>query len=102
MATATKISGTLLGDRILVKPLEKEETRKSGLIIPDTAKEKPQEGTAILVGSGKNTDEGKVLPMQVKEGDKVLYGKYSGTEIKFDDQDYVIIHQDDVLMILGR
>jgi chaperonin GroES len=102
MATATKIKGTLLGDRIMVKPIEKEEARKSGLIIPDTAKEKPQEGVAVSVGAGKTTDEGKVLPMHVKEGDKVLYGKYSGTEIKIDDQEYVIIHQDDVLMVLDR
>ena len=102
MATATKLKGTLLGDRIVIKPLEKEEARKSGLIIPDTAKEKPQEGTVLNVGPGKTTDEGKLLPMHVKEGDRVLYGKYSGTEMKFDDEEYVIIHQDDVMMILNR
>ena len=102
MAVATKIKMTLLNDRILIKPLEKEEARKSGLIIPDTAKEKPQEGTVIALGGGKTTDEGKVLPMQVKEGDKVLYGKYSGTEIKIEDEEYVVVNQDDVILILGR
>lgn len=102
MAVATKIKMTLLNDRILIKPLEKEEARKSGLIIPDTAKEKPQEGTVIAIGDGKTTDEGKVLPMKVKEGDKVLYGKYSGTEIKIEDEEYVVVNQDDVILILGR
>lgn len=90
-----------LGDRVLVKPTEKEDARKSGIIIPDTAKEKPQEGKVIAVGSGKVTDEGKVLPMNVKVGDRVLYGKYSGTEIKLDDEDHVILHQDDILGIIA-
>src|SRR5579864_4911102 len=92
---------TPLGDRVLVRPAEKDEARKSGLIIPDTAKEKPQEGQVVAVGKGKTTEDGKVLPMDVKAGDKVLYGKYSGTEIKIDDVDHLILHQDDILAILS-
>jgi chaperonin GroES len=97
--TGVKISP--LGDRVLVRPAEKEEGRKSGLIIPDTAKEKPQQGIVVAVGKGKTTEDGKVLPMDVKKGDKVLYGKYSGTEIKIDDQDHLIMHQDDILGIIA-
>jgi chaperonin GroES len=89
-----------LGDRVLVRPLEKERQEKGGIIIPDTAKEKPQEGEVIAVGKGKITDEGKVLPMDVKVGDKVLYGKYAGTELKIDDKEYQIMNQDDILGIL--
>ncbi len=90
-----------LGDRVLVRPAEKEEIKRSGIIIPDTAKEKPQEGKVVAVGKGKVTDEGKVLPMEVKAGDRILYGKYSGTEIKMDDVDYLILHQDDILGIVS-
>ena len=100
-AVLTGVKITPLGDRVLVRPTEKEETRKSGIIIPDTAKEKPQEGKVVAVGSGKVSDEGKVLPMQVKVGDKVLYGKYSGTEIKIDDSDHLILGQDDILAIVS-
>ncbi len=92
---------TPLGDRVLVRPAEKDETRKSGIIIPDTAKEKPQEGKVVAVGKGKVTDEGKVIPLDVKAGDRVLYGKYSGTEIKLDDVDHLILHQDDILGIVS-
>jgi chaperonin GroES len=88
-----------LGDRILVEPIEKEE-KKGGIIIPDTAKEKPQEGKVIAVGPGKRTDDGKILPMNVKVGDRVLYGKYSGTEVKIDDKNYLILHEDDILGII--
>lgn len=91
-----------LGDRVLVKALEKETEKKSGIIIPDTAKEKPQEGEVIAVGKGKVTEDGKVLPMDVKAGDTILYGKYSGTEIKLDDEEYLIMHQDDILGILEK
>src|SRR5262245_17773879 len=91
-----------LGDRVLVRPANKEETKKSGIIIPDTAKEKPQEGKVVAVGKGKISDEGKVLPMEVKAGDRILYGKYSGTEIKIDDEDYLILHQDDILGIVSE
>jgi len=89
-----------LGDRVIVKPLEEKEVKKGNIIIPDTAKEKPQQGEVIAVGKGKMTDDGKLLPMEVKVGDKVLYGKYSGTEIKIDVQEYLILHQDDILGIV--
>jgi len=99
-ATLTKVKIQPLGDRVLVQPLEQKESKKGGIIIPDTAKEKPQEGKVIAVGKGKTTDEGKVLTMDVKAGDKVLYGKYSGTELKLDGEDVLIMHQDDILGIL--
>lgn len=89
-----------LGDRIIVKPIERE-TMKGGIIIPDTAKEKPMEGEVLAVGAGKLDDKGARIPMDVKPGDHVLYGKYSGTEVKLDDETYLIIHQDEVLGILG-
>ena len=89
-----------LGDRIIVKPIERE-TMKGGIIIPDTAKEKPMEGEVLAVGAGKLDDKGGRIPMDVKPGDRVLYGKYSGTEVKLDDETYLIIHQDEVLGILG-
>jgi len=89
-----------LGDRVLVKPLEVEEKKKGGIIIPDTAKEKPQEGKVIAVGKGKITEEGKVLPLDVKVGDKILFGKYSGNEIKIDDEDYLIVKEEDILAIV--
>jgi len=89
-----------LGDRIIVKPIEEKEVKKGSIIIPDTAKEKPQQGEVIAVGKGKVTEDGKVLPMEIKVGDKVLYGKYSGTEIKIDDKEHLILHQDDVLGII--
>jgi chaperonin GroES len=90
-----------LGDRILVKPAEQKEVKKGGIIIPDTAKEKPQEGEVIAVGKGKMTEDGKVIPLDVKVGDKILYGKYSGTEVKIEDVEYLIMHQEDVLGIVG-
>ncbi len=99
-ATLTKVKIQPLGDRVLVKPIEAKETKRGGLIIPDTAKEKPQEGEIIACGKGKTAEDGKVLPRDVKAGDKILYGKYSGSEIKLDDQEYLIMHQDDILGIL--
>ena len=90
-----------LGDRVLVKPLEAKEKTKGGIVIPDTAKEKPQEAEVIAVGEGKRTDDGKVIPLNVKVKDKVLYGKYSGTEITVDDQEYLIIREEDILAIVG-
>jgi len=99
-ATLTNVKIQPLGDRVMIKPMEQKEVRKGGIIIPDTAKEKPQEGQVVAVGPGKTTDEGKVLPMYVKSGDRVLYGKYSGTEIKIDEVDHLIVHQDDILGIL--
>ena len=89
-----------LGDRILVKAEEPKEKKIGGIIIPDTAKEKPQEGTVVAVGNGKVGKDGKVIPMDVKVGDKVLYGKYSGNEVKIDNEAFLIMSQDDVLGIL--
>ena len=89
-----------LGDRIIVKPIERE-TMKGGIIIPDTAKEKPMEGEVLAVGAGKLDDKGNRIAMDVKVGDRVLYGKYSGTEVKLNEETYLIIHQDEVLGILG-
>lgn len=89
-----------LGDRVLVKPIERE-TMKGGIIIPDTAKEKPMEGEVLATGPGKMTDKGERIAMDIKKGDRVLYGKYSGTEVKMDGETYLIIHQDEILGILG-
>jgi chaperonin GroES len=89
-----------LGDRIIVKRLEEEERTKGGIIIPDTAKEKPQQGKVIAIGPGKLNEKGERLPMEVKENDKILFGKYAGTEVKIGDEEYLIIHQDDVLGII--
>lgn len=89
-----------LGDRVLVKPAELKEVKKGGIIIPDTAKEKPQEGEVVAVGKGKTTEDGKVLPMDVKVGNKILYGKYSGQEVKIDDVEYLIMQESDILAIL--
>ncbi len=89
-----------LHDRILVERLEEKEVKKGGIIIPDTAKEKPQEARVIAVGNGKVTDEGKKIPLDVKAGDKILFGKYSGSEVKIDDKEYLILREEDVLAIL--
>jgi len=89
-----------LHDRLLVERLEEKEVKKGGIIIPDTAKEKPQEARVIAVGNGKVTEEGKTIPLDVKAGDKILFGKYSGSEVKIDDKEYLIMREDDVLAIL--
>jgi chaperonin GroES len=89
-----------LHDRLLVERLEEKEVKKGGIIIPDTAKEKPQEAKVIAVGDGKVTDEGKKIPLDVKAGDKILFGKYSGSEVKIDDKEYLIMREEDVLAIL--
>jgi chaperonin GroES len=89
-----------LGDRILVKRIQEEEKTKGGIIIPDTAKEKPQEGKVVAVGKGKKTEDGKVIAMDVKEGDRILFGKYSGSEIKLEGEEHLILREDDVLGIL--
>jgi chaperonin GroES len=86
-----------LADRVLVKPIEKEEKTKSGIYLPDTAKEKPQEGEVLAVGPGKVTDDGKRIPMELKVGDRVIYAKYGGTEIKIDDQELMILRESDIL-----
>lgn len=90
-----------LADRVLIKPLETEEMKKGGIIIPDTAKEKPQEGEVMEVGPGRVTDDGKKIPMELKKGDKILYGKYSGTEVTIDDVEYLIMRESDVLAVIG-
>jgi len=90
-----------LGDRILVKRVEGEDKSKGGIIIPDAAKEKPQEGKVIAVGKGKTTEDGKLIPLEVKEGDRILFGKYSGTEVKLDGEEHLIMREDDVLGILA-
>jgi chaperonin GroES len=89
-----------LHDRILVKRIEEGEVRKGGIIIPDTAKEKPQEGKVIAVGNGKVGDDGKKIPLDVKANDKILFGKYSGSEVKLDDEEYLILREEDVLAII--
>ncbi len=98
--TATKIKIQPLGDRLIVKAVEPKEVKKGGIIIPETAKEKPQEGDVVAVGKGKIADDGKLIPMEVKAGDRVLYGKYSGTEIKINDEEYLIMREEDVLGIV--
>jgi len=89
-----------LHDRILVKRLEEQEVKKGGIIIPDTVKEKPQEGKVIAAGNGKVGDDGKKIPLDVKAGDRILFGKYSGSEVKIEDDEYLILREEDVLAIL--
>jgi chaperonin GroES len=90
-----------LADRVLVKPLDEKEVSKGGIIIPDTAKEKPQEAEVIALGTGKRDDDGKLLEFTVKAGDKVLISKYGGTEVKVEGESYLIMREDDILGILG-
>ena len=90
-----------LQDRVIVKRLGEEETTKGGIIIPDSAKEKPAEGKVIAVGVGRRADSGEVLPLEVKAGDKVLFGKYSGTEIKVEGDEHLILREDDILAVLN-
>lgn len=89
-----------LGDRIVVRPLEAEEKTKGGIVLPDTAKEKPQEGKVVAVGKGKINDSGKFQPMEVKVGDRILYGKYSGTEITKDGEEYLIMKEEDAFAVV--
>ena len=89
-----------LHDRILIKRIEEQEAAKGGIIIPDTAKEKPQEGEVVAVGNGKKNEEGKVVPLDVKAGDRILFGKYSGSEIKMDDEEYLILKEEEVLGVV--
>ncbi len=102
MATATATSKKLrpLGDRVVIRPVEREEMTKSGIVLPDTAKEKPQEGIILAAGPGKILDDGKREQMDVKEGDRVLYSKYAGTEFKVDGEDLLIVSQKDILAIV--
>ncbi len=101
MATATKTKVRPLEDRILVRPEEGEETTVSGIVIPDTAKEKPQEGTVLAVGPGKRSETGELIPVDVKEGDRVIYSKYGGTEIKVDGEELLILSSRDALAVIG-
>ena len=102
MAKATAISSKLrpLGDRVVIKPTAREEMTKSGIVLPDTAKEKPQEGSVIAVGPGAFDNDGKRVPIDVKVGDKVLYAKYAGTEFKVDGDELLIVSQKDILAIV--
>jgi chaperonin GroES len=90
-----------LHDRVLIKRIEEEESIRGGIIIPDSAKEKPQEAEVVAVGSGKRLENGTVIPLEVKAGDRVLFGKYSGTEIKLEDEDYLILREDEILGIIS-
>ena len=89
-----------LGDRVLVRRIKEEEKTKGGIIIPDTAKEKPQEGKVVAVGKGKHSEDGKLIPVEVKAGDKILFGKYSGSEVKLEGDEHVILREDDILGII--
>jgi chaperonin GroES len=89
-----------LQDRVIVKRLEEEEKTKGGIIIPDTAKEKPQEGKVIAVGKGKVTEDGKIIPLDVKAGDRILFGKYSGTEVKIEGEEHLIMREEDILGVI--
>jgi len=102
-ALATAIATKLrpLGDRVVIKPTPREEMTKSGIVLPDTAKEKPQEGTILSAGPGRLNDDGKREAMDVKEGDKVLYAKYAGTEFKVDEEDLLIVSQKDILAVVS-
>jgi chaperonin GroES len=89
-----------LGDRVVVKPIAKEEITKSGIVLPDTAQEKPQEGTIIAVGTGRMLEDGKRVPLEVKKGDRVLFAKYAGTEVKRDDEELLILTESNILAIV--
>jgi chaperonin GroES len=89
-----------LGDRVLVEPIEREEMTASGIYVPETAKERPQEGVVVAVGPGRKDDDGKLIPMDVKKGDRVLYAKYGGTEVKLEEKKYLILKETDILAIL--
>jgi len=101
MTTITATSIVPMGDRVVVKALEKEEVTKSGIVLPDTAKEKPQEGEIVAVGPGRMTDEGKRIAMELKKGDRVIFAKYAGTEVKLDETEYLILRESDVLAKLS-
>jgi chaperonin GroES len=100
LATATATTLRPLGDRVVVEPIDREEMTKSGIVLPDTAKEKPQEGRVVAVGPGRMLDDGKREPMDVKKGQKVLYAKYAGTEFKVDGDELLIVSQKDILAIV--
>jgi chaperonin GroES len=99
-ATATKTKLRPLGDKVVVRPTQREETTKSGIVLPDTAKEKPQEGTIIAVGTGRLLENGQRVPLDVKEGQKVLFAKYAGTEVKIDSEELLILSEKDILAVV--
>lgn len=99
--TATKLNLKPLADRVVIKKLDAEETTAGGIVIPDTAKEKPQRGEVLAVGPGKTGEDGKKQPMELKQGDKVLFAKYAGTEVKIDGVEYVIMAERDILAVIG-
>jgi chaperonin GroES len=90
-----------MADRVVIEPLEEAEEMRGGLYIPDTAKEKPMQGTVVAVGPGRRTDQGELIEVELKKGDKILYGKYSGTEVTVDGNEYLIVRESDVLAVLG-
>ncbi len=102
MATETKVRIKPLGDRVVVKPIEEEEVTKSGIVLPDTAKEKPQKGEVLAVGSGKLLENGERVPLEVKVGDVVVFAKYGGTEIELDGEEYVILSERDLLAVIEK
>ena len=91
-----------MGDRVIVKPVEKEEVTRGGLVIPDTAKERPQEGEVIAVGPGRLSEDGKRIPIDVKKGDRVVYARFAGTELRYDDVDYLVLREADILAKIGK
>jgi chaperonin GroES len=101
MATASAVNIKPLADRVVVKPLDEKEETRGGLYIPDTAKEKPQQGEIVAVGPGRVSDDGARIEMELKTGDKVLYGKYSGTEVTVSGEEYLILRETDVLAVIG-
>ena len=102
MASKFKLNLKPLGDRLVIEPLEKEERTASGIILPETAKEKPQEGEVLAVGPGRRDEDGKLVPMDVKKGDIVLFAKYAGTEVKLEDKKVLILKESDVLAIVEK
>jgi len=102
MASKFKLNLKPLGDRVVVEPTEKEERTASGIILPETAKEKPQEGEILAIGPGRRDDDGKLIPMDVKKGDTVLYAKYAGTEVKIEDKKLLILKESDILAIVEK
>jgi len=101
MATELKVKITPLADRVVVRPKAREEKTAAGIFLPDTAKEKPQEGTVVAVGPGRLDEKGNRIPLEVKVGDTVLFAKYAGTEVKLDDTEYLILRESDILAVLG-
>jgi len=102
MASKFKLNLKPLGDRVVVEPIEREERTASGIILPETAKEKPQEGEVLAVGPGRRDDDGKLIPMDVKKGDIVLFAKYAGTEVKVEDKKLLILKESDILAIVEK